>query len=118
MFSFINGRQLVLDLLNTLYKFHSHSIYVQSVPKNSIYQVYEYVRNYHRSLRRNANETFKIEWLLKDNVKYNLVKLTVFILIKVLFDYLLTQEFFVWKIRMQGTTQSGTESSALHERQP
>ena len=54
--------------LNTFYKFHSHSIYVQSVPKNFIYQVYEYVRNYHRSLRRNANETFEIKWLLKDNM--------------------------------------------------
>ena len=80
-FSFINGRRLVLDLLITLYKFHSHSIYVQSVTKNFIYQVYENVWNYHCSLRRNAIEMFRIKWLLRDNVKYYIVKLTVFILI-------------------------------------
>ena len=34
-----------------------------------------------------------------------------FILIKVLFDYLLSQEFFMWKIWKQGTTQSETRSS-------
>ena len=77
--------------------FHSHSIYVQSVLKNFIYQVYDYVRNYHRILRRNASKTFQIKWLLQHNGKYYIAKLTVFVLIKVLFEYFSAQELSAWK---------------------